>query len=443
MALLVNPQDQLLALLQQQETVGYIGEPVSQLAHALQCAAFAARESTDESLILAALLHDVGHFCDPRAPQMADLGVRQHETVGADYLRACGLDEAVATLVANHVNAKRYLVAARPAYAAKLSAASTQTLTFQGGPMSPAEVAAFEQHPNFDAILKLRAWDEAAKQPVLKTPPLAHYAAMLARNQTRRLNKTQLAFFAANGYLHIRDWFNADEIKALTADIDVLEALPDTAGKWMKYYEQTARGRTLCRIENFLAYQPRLERLARGHSTLGLLSELMAEPAVLFKEKLNLKLAGGNGFAAHQDAPAFTTLNQHYHITLMLSIDATTKANGCLEVAAGQHQRGLLGMKPDLTLSQAAIDALHWQPLETAPGDLLLFDSYLPHRSAMNLTQRARRALYITYNRAAEGGDVRDAYFAAKRASFPPEIEREPGRDYSGGVFNVGNPVNK
>ena len=235
MALLVNPQDQLLALLQQQETVGYIGEPVSQLAHALQCAAFAARDSADESLILAALLHDVGHFCDPRAPQMADLGVRQHETVGADYLLACGLDEAVATLVANHVNAKRYLVAARPAYAAKLSAASTQTLTFQGGPMSPAEVAAFEQHPNFDAILKLRAWDEAAKQPALKTPPLAHYADMLARNQTRRLNKIQLAFFAANGYLHIRDWFNADEIKALTADIDVLEALPDTAGKRVKY----------------------------------------------------------------------------------------------------------------------------------------------------------------------------------------------------------------
>ena len=62
MALLVNPQDQLLALLQQQETVGYIGEPVSQLAHALQCAAFAARESADESLILAALLHDAPEY---------------------------------------------------------------------------------------------------------------------------------------------------------------------------------------------------------------------------------------------------------------------------------------------------------------------------------------------------------------------------------------------
>jgi len=100
-------------------------------------------------------------------------------------------------------------------------------------------------------------------------------------------------------------------------------------------------------------------------------------------------------------------------------------------------------MNPDLTMTQTAIDQLSWQSVETQPGDLLLFDSYLPHRSAMNETDRARRALYITYNRQGEGGDVRDAYFSAKRAAFPPENERQPGMVYTGGVFNVGNPVDK
>ena len=127
----------------------------------------------------------------------------------------------------------------------------------------------------------------------------------------------------------------------------------------------------------------------------------------------------------------------------MLSVDGTTTANGCLEVASGAHQQGLLAMNPDLTMTQTAIDQLSWQSVETQPGDLLLFDSYLPHRSAMNETDHARRALYITYNRQVEGGDVRDAYFAAKRAAFPPEIERQPGTVYAGGVFNVGNPVDK
>jgi 2-aminoethylphosphonate dioxygenase len=445
--LLVNPSDQIIELLKLQQDVGYIGEPLSQLAHALQCADFAAQDDADECVILAALLHDIGHFCDPRASAMladgVDFGVHRHETVGAEYLRLSGLDETIATLVEQHVNAKRYLVATRPAYAAKLSAASQQTLTFQGGPMRADEVLTFEQQARFVDILKLRAWDEAAKRLDVSLPPVSHYSAMLRRNKTQRLSTAELAFFASNGYLHIKDWFNATEVAAMCAEVAQLQALPDSPGKWMKYYEHTARGKQLCRIENFLPYQRRLERLARGRSTLGLMGELMGEPAVLFKEKLNLKLAAGNGFSAHQDAPAFTSFDQHYHITMMLSVDETTTANGCLEVASGAHQQGLLAMNPDLTMTQTAIDQLSWQSVETQPGDLLLFDSYLPHRSAMNETDHARRALDITYNRQVEGGDVRDAYFAAKRAAFPPEIERQPGTVYAGGVFNVGNPVDK
>ncbi len=445
--MLVDSKEQVIELLKQQQDVGYIGEPVSQLAHALQCASFAEQEVADECLILAALLHDIGHFCDPRAASMIadgiDFGVRHHEFVGAEYLRLTGLDDTIATFVEQHVNAKRYLVATRPAYAAKLSAASQQTLAFQGGPMPAAEVQAFEQKPEFKDILKLRAWDEAAKRPELSPAPLSHYSAMIRRNLSQRLSSASLASFAADGYLHLKDWFNGAEIQALTTEIDQLQSLPDSPGQWMKYYEHTSLGKQLCRIENFLAYRPRLDRLARGRSTLGLIRELMGEPAVLFKEKLNLKLASGNGFAAHQDAPAFTSFDQHYHITMMLSIDATTIENGCLEVAAGEHKRGLLTMNQDLTLHQTAIDSLAWQAIETRPGDLLLFDSYLPHRSAVNKTDRARRALYITYNRQAEGGDVREAYFAAKREAFPPEIERQPGKVYSGGVFNVGNPVDQ
>ena len=246
--------------------------------------------------------------------------------------------------------------------------------------MSAAEVQTFERKPEFKDILKLRAWDEAAKRPELSPASLSHYSAMIRRNLSQRLSSASLASFAADGYLHLKDWFNEAEIQALTTEIDLLQSLPDSPGQWMKYYEHTSLGKQLCRIENFLAYRPRLDRLARGRSTLGLIRELMGEPAVLFKEKLNLKLASGNGFAAHQDAPAFTSFDQHYHITMMLSIDATTIENGCLEVAAGEHKRGLLTMNRDLTLHQSAIDSLAWQAIETRPGDLLLFDSYLPHR---------------------------------------------------------------
>jgi len=277
-----------------------------------------------------------------------DLGAQQHEHLGAAYLTACGLDERVATLVANHVNAKRYLVATRQAYAAKLSPASASTLALQGGPMTADEALKFEAHPQFAEILQLRAWDEAAKQADLVVQPLPYFEAMLRRNTSPRLTRLQQASFAENGYLLLKDWFNPEEILSIVRDVDSIQAWPETAGKWMRYFERTERGRQLCRIENFLPFHPALAQIAQGHSTLALVSELMQEAAVLFKDKLNVKLAGGNGFAAHQDAPAFTSFDQHYHITMMLSIDATTSANGCLEVAKGQHQRGLLPMKDNL-----------------------------------------------------------------------------------------------
>jgi ectoine hydroxylase-related dioxygenase (phytanoyl-CoA dioxygenase family) len=196
----------------------------------------------------------------------------------------------------------------------------------------------------------------------------------------------------------------------------------------------------LCRIENFLQYQSLFDRLTRGASTLRLLSQLMGTEAVLFKEKINFKLPGGQGFAPHQDAPAFTCFGQEYHVTMMLSIDETTIDNGCLEIAETGKLVSLLPLNDDLTITSGTVEAMQWVPVETSPGDLVLFDSYLPHRSGINGSSVARRALYATYNKMVEG-DCREQYFERKRACFPPDVERVAGVTCDEGVFNVGNPV--
>lgn len=175
--------EEVLALLEGAGDAGYIGEPVSQRAHALQCAAAAERAGAPGEEVLGALLHDVGHLCaPPDAPRMDDLGVLEHERLGAEYLRARGFSEAVCDLVESHVAAKRYLVATRPRYAAALSPASTGTLAFQGGPMSPDEVEAFAAHPRFAARLRVRRWDELAKAAGAAAPPLSHYRDLIVRH---------------------------------------------------------------------------------------------------------------------------------------------------------------------------------------------------------------------------------------------------------------------
>jgi 2-amino-1-hydroxyethylphosphonate dioxygenase (glycine-forming) len=159
---------------------GYIGEPVSQLEHALQCAFLARRAGANGAEVLAGLLHDIGHLVGgDDAPQMAGLGVLEHESIGARFLSELGVAPLVCSLVSGHVAAKRYLARRKTGYRGALSEASRGTLAFQGGPMTEAEACAFEADPACSAKLRLRVWDEAAKRPDLDVPGLTSYVPLL------------------------------------------------------------------------------------------------------------------------------------------------------------------------------------------------------------------------------------------------------------------------
>ena len=153
------------------------GEGVSQRAHALQCAALAEQRGEPASLVLAALLHDIGHLLHADADAARTDGVDdRHEALGAQWL-AQRFGPDLWQPVALHVQAKRYLCAREPRYAQALSAASQRSLALQGGPMSATEAARFETLRHADAALRLRRLDERAKVPGLATPPLAHFLA--------------------------------------------------------------------------------------------------------------------------------------------------------------------------------------------------------------------------------------------------------------------------
>ena len=257
-----------------------------------------------------------------------------------------------------------------------------------------------------------------------------------------QLADKHISTWKQTGCLHLPQFF--PDPQQLSDWTEELVALPETPGKWMKYFEtatDNSNTRMLCRIENFVEHHQGWHSIIYSNRLFSVLQQLLEEPATLFKEKINLKLPSGNGFTAHQDAPAFAAFEQYFHITAMISIDASTPENGCLEMAYGQHNNGLLELAPDKTLAPDVIQRLQWEALPTKPGDLVLFDSYIPHRSGPNRSTHPRRAAYITYN-AASLGSKRDEYYQNKRAVFPPEIERIPGKDYAdSGMYNIGNPI--
>jgi 2-aminoethylphosphonate dioxygenase len=256
------------------------------------------------------------------------------------------------------------------------------------------------------------------------------------------IEQVQCRAWNRDGYVLLRDCLGAAERASLQRWVEELAAWPEAPGKWMKWYEQTELGRQLCRVEDFVPYHEGLAGFLRGPGLSDVLELLLGERAVLFKEKINFKLPRGAGFKPHQDAPAFTTFGQSYHVTVMIAVDHATRQNGCLEVVDALHGSGLLPQAADGTLQEEWVARQLWKPIEMAPGDLLVFDSYLAHRSGANQSDRPRRALYVTYNRLS-AGSYREAYFQHKRAAFPPECERTPGVDYSktGAVYNLGNPI--
>jgi phosphonate degradation associated HDIG domain protein len=172
--------DDLSALLQGKGDRPYGLFQVNQLQHALQSAWGAEMDGGSAALIAASLLHDVGHMVHDLGEDPATSGVDdRHEVLGADWL-AERFGPEVSEPVRLHVPAKRFLCATEADYFGKLAPDSVRSLALQGGPMNEAEVAAFRALPQPAEAVRLRRYDEAAKEKGLATPPLAHFMAYVA-----------------------------------------------------------------------------------------------------------------------------------------------------------------------------------------------------------------------------------------------------------------------
>ena len=159
----------------------YLGEPVTMAEHMLQGATLAEEAGHREEIVVAALLHDIGHFTSEFGSfTMEDTEDRFHEEAGARVLERF-FPTVVTDCVRYHVAAKRYLCATNSTYFDRLSEASVHSLNLQGGPMNVEEVAEFERNPNLKDIVNVRYLDDAGKRPDMETPSFAHFAPMVQR----------------------------------------------------------------------------------------------------------------------------------------------------------------------------------------------------------------------------------------------------------------------
>ncbi len=171
----MNVIDRIVGLFETRGGSEYGGEAVTQLEHALQAARLAEQESGSDALVVAALLHDVGHLLHDLPEDAPEAGIDDHHENAAANFLGRHFPPPVTEPVRLHVAAKRYLCAVDPTYLESLSEPSRVSLGLQGGPMSGDEVASFDANPYAADAVRLRRWDDAAKVRGLSTPALADF----------------------------------------------------------------------------------------------------------------------------------------------------------------------------------------------------------------------------------------------------------------------------
>lgn len=230
----------------------------------------------------------------------------------------------------------------------------------------------------------------------------------------------------------MRGVFNDGDVKRLLQWAEEVEMLPEESGKQWVFHEKSKvdPGRDLInRIEYISPYHEGFARLSRILANP--VAQLLGEEAVLFKEKINFKMPGGDGFKPHQDSQAGWKDYADYFISVMVCLDEATIENGCLQLVAGHQNHGLY--REWEPLSEKDMEDMTFIQFPTRPGDIVLFDCYTPHASEPNISDHRRRLYFATYNRLSDG-DHMDRYYADKHKSYPPDIDRVSGKEY---VFRV------
>ena len=250
--------------------------------------------------------------------------------------------------------------------------------------------------------------------------------------RTPVLTQDQIDDFYNSGSLVVRGAFAPEEAKRIQTWSDELVALPEAPGRQWVFHEKSLKNpgkKLISRIEYIHPFHAGFKELAEAlRAPVG---QLLGEEAVLFKEKVNFKMPGGDGFKPHQDSQAGWDKYANFFISVLVCIDEATVENGCLEVVAGHHKRGLFRSWEPLT--EDNMQGMVFVPVPTKPGDLIFFDCYAPHQSQPNLSDKIRRLYYATYNKLS-AGDHQAQYYADKRKNYPPDIERDPAKTY---VFRV------
>lgn len=245
------------------------------------------------------------------------------------------------------------------------------------------------------------------------------------------IKKNQIKFFKDYGYLVINSLFKKKEIEKGLNSAKKIQKTSDK--KIYKYFEKSffnKKKNILIRAENFYNIDLNLTNIIKNNNILKILEKLFNDKAIIFKEKINYKPPGARSDKLHQDSQAGWNKFTEKFISVLIPLEKSQLSNGCLQFdISGNNHKKLVG-KTFKTLKLNELKKPKFKYFKLNIGDVIFFNSYIPHKSSFNKNKNSRIQMYLTYNKKKDG-NFRKKYLSEKIISYPPNNMRKKGIKYS------------
>lgn len=227
----------------------------------------------------------------------------------------------------------------------------------------------------------------------------------------------------------INSYFSEEQIDDILKEVKHIENKPDRKNYIWKYYESDKK--TISRIEKFVEHSSKLKEI----------SDVFFKNSnyTLFKDKINFKYPGGEGFKPHQDVNAGWLKYGQEHINIAIPLHDTTIQNGCIYFSNIKEKKMLTPLFTDLT--DDIIPKKLFNPCPTKKGDIIIFDSYIPHTSYINNSNENRIILFFTYILNSKHDSIYEKYYNDKFINNPPDIHKITGKEYRSNNSHTNNVI--
>ncbi len=239
------------------------------------------------------------------------------------------------------------------------------------------------------------------------------------------LTPDQIENFNQTGILIMPGFYDQSTMGKVSDWLEALRSHIPGDNKEAMYFETsplTAES-LLVRVENLLGnHNADITNLLLNQKTMDCLADLLGEPALLFKDKVNYKLPGCRPDMLHQDQAAGWSSYTDFYISMGIIVDKNTLENGAISfMKSGNYKKELMGdeWKPLTEEDPPYKPEDEYLLLEAEPGDIIFFDSYVPHGSPSNKSDKSRRNLFLTFNRKSDG-NLKEKYYHDKWITYPP-----------------------